>query len=336
MAKKPKKKAPTYSIGEWYGYLFKSLGAETRQKYAEYGGTKSSVEPCPFRAANPDLAPQNTTLCTKKGGVCSIRLFEDPGEGKFGPLVATCPSRFYEGGLIVEAVAKLVLETDAAQIVKEVPFLRRTDASEAEEAAADEAAAAEQAQDAAEAGREDVGRIDMVVVDAKDVTNWCALEIQAVYFSGKSMTPEYAYIRDYKGQGIPEPVGGRHPDFRSSGPKRLMPQLQTKVPTLRRWGKKMVVVVDDPFIKALGPMGKVSHISNSDIVWVVVDYKEDPGATQAKLYIKDTVCTTLERAVEGLTAGFPVTEPEFQTKIEEKLKEKSLKPKTKSLSLEDL
>jgi hypothetical protein len=299
--------------------LFRVLGLEDRKKYAAYGGKSTKVEVCRFRAANPELAPAKTSLCTKKGGVCSIRRFEDADEGKFGPLVATCPSRFYEDGIVVAAVAKEILGTDHARVVKEVPFLKRTDASEDKSVPADEAQK-EQAQDPADSEREDVGRIDMVLVHPDDPSKWCALEIQAVYFSGDEMGPEFKHILEFAGQGIPQPVGKRRPDFRSSGPKRLMPQLQTKVPTLRRWGKKMAVVIDLPFFNALGPMGdNVANVSNCDIVWVVVDYDEKPGSPQAKLKINKIVRTTLERAVEGLTAGYPVSLPEFEAKIAEKL-----------------
>lgn len=316
--KRERKKAPTYSIGEWYGHSFRDLSLEERKKYAAHGGTKINVEPCRFRAANPELAPKNTTLCTKKGGVCSIRKYEDIDEEKFGPLVATCPSRFYEDGLVVAAVAKEVLRTDKPVVVKEVAFLKREDKSEDKSVPAEEAEK-EEAQDPADTEREDVGRIDMVLLHPDDLTNWCALEIQAVYFSGKEMGPEFTNIRDYQGQGIPHPVGRRRPDFRSSGPKRLMPQLQIKVPTLRRWGKKMAVVIDQPFFDALGKMDEVEHVSNCDIVWIIVDYKDHPGAVDAKLYVKKIVRTTLESSVEGLTAGSPVSLPEFEERMKEKL-----------------
>ncbi len=82
----------------------------------------------------------------------------------------------------------------------------------------------------------------------------------------------------------------------------------------------MAVVIDKPFFEALGPMGdSVPHVSNCDIVWVVVDYEELPAAPQAKLHIHKLVRTTLERSVEGLTAGYPVSLSEFEGKIAEKL-----------------
>jgi hypothetical protein len=98
-----------------------------------------------------------------------------------------------------------------------------------------------------------------------------------------------------------------------------MPQLQIKVPTLRRWGRKMAVVVDQPFFDSLSPMESVEHVSNADIVWVIVRFDEDELTRTARLEIHDTKFTTLERAVEGLTAGFPTTLPDFEGKIRAKL-----------------
>ena len=53
--------------------------------------------------------------------------------------------------------------------------------------------------------------------------------MQAVYFSGKSMENDFVQMRTWTGPGLLFPQVQRRPDFRSSGPKRLMPQLQIKV-----------------------------------------------------------------------------------------------------------
>jgi Restriction endonuclease NotI len=135
------------------------------------------------------------------------------------------------------------------------------------------------------------------------------------------MAADFASIRD-QGTGdndLPTPARNRRADFRSSGPKRLLPQLQIKVPSLRRWGKKMIVIVDAPFFNSLGPMEEVGDISNADIVWCVVDYQEQPAGAEAKLYVRGMVNTTLESAIAGLTAGRPVTKSMFEARIAEKL-----------------
>jgi hypothetical protein len=115
------------------------------------------------------------------------------------------------------------------------------------------------------------------------------------------------------------PAKLRRPDFRSSGPKRLLPQLQIKVPTLRRWGKKMAVIVDAAFFNSLGPMEHVDHVSNADIVWCIVTYDENQTGLTAPLRVSALVNTTLESAIVGLTAGKPVTKPEFEQRIEQKI-----------------
>lgn len=146
--------------------------------------------------------------------------------------------------------------------------------------------------------------------------HWCALEIQAVYFSGSSMSREFRMLALSAG-ALPFPAANRRPDYRSSGPKRLMPQMQIKVPSLRRWGKKMAVVVDQNFFAALGRMDDVQDVSNCDVAWFVVKYDESEG--EAVLKPDFVRLTTLERAVEGLTGGQPVSLETFERRILEKL-----------------
>jgi len=63
-------------------------------------------------------------------------------------------------------------------------------------------------------------------------------------------------------------------------------------------------------------MENVGDISNCDIAWFVVGFDEK---TEPAKLVRDSVCfTTLERAVEGLTGGLPVTLDEFERRIIEK------------------
>jgi hypothetical protein len=98
-----------------------------------------------------------------------------------------------------------------------------------------------------------------------------------------------------------------------------MPQLQIKVPTLRRWGKKMAVVVDAHLFAWIGDMEEVRDISNSDIVWFVVGFDEQE--VRARMRRGAVHYTTLERAVDGLTGGIPVALPVFEGRIREKVLE---------------
>ena len=197
--------------------------------------------------------------------------------GITGRLRTVCPNRFEEGRLIYQWVGEKILGTTDVVSVREVGFLERIDAE-------------------GSPANDDVGRIDRVLlIPGTSPLEWCALEVQAVYFSGGAMSREWTAIRDHETGNVPFPVSSRRPDYRSSGPKRLMPQLQIKVPSLRRWGKKMAVVVDEDFWGGLGPMDSVNHVSNCDIAWFIVGY--DETSTGAKLALREVRLTTLERVV---------------------------------------
>ena len=283
---------PRFGIGEWYGQSFVGLTREERREYAD----DSASHPCPFRMGGGS--------CTKKGGVCSFRAYDDadgvavPASGDAAGLRVLCPRRFEQDMTIFSWVGETVLGTSTPRIAPEIGFLR------------------------AEDGNTNVGRIDMVLANQESggsAFDWCALEIQAVYFSGRSMGEEFRSIREYEGERPPFPGQIRRPDYRSSGPKRLMPQLQIKVPTLRRWGKKMAVVVDRHFFESLGHMEEVEDLSSGDIAWFTVDFEEDESGSHFRLVRGDVHVTTLERAIEGLTGGFPVTLTEFEESIRSKL-----------------
>lgn len=272
------------------------------------------TRPCPFQATKVDA------VCSKEGGVCSLRLYSHathpgpgpnagramgvPVTGVQGELRATCPYRFHEAKTAFNWVGEIILEDATPHLVGEVGFLEASATTDAE-------------------GGDDVGRIDMILVGSTTheaaPMEWAALEIQAVYFSGNAMKGEFEAFSDASVDWVIFPAGKRRPDYRSSGPKRLMPQLQIKVPTLRRWGKKMAVVVDRSFFDSIGEMDRVPDISNADIAWFVVKFEEVPGSTQMRMVRDEVRYTTLERSVEGLTGGKPVTLRVFQDRIADKI-----------------
>lgn len=282
--------ARRFGIGEWYGRSFLQLSASERKALAE---TKTK-QACPFRSGGGD--------CSKRGGVCSFRYYEED-DGIAIPIVGEglrvlCPRRFEEGDDVFEWVGETILGTPNPSVAKEVGFLRSDD------------------------NGGDVGRIDMVLANEESNRtrlDWCALEIQAVYFSGSAMGEEFRAIREHEQPEPPFPRKIRRPDYRSSGPKRLMPQLQIKVPTLRRWGKKMAVVVDRDFLNAMGPMEEVDDLSNADIAWFTVNFEENPSTGRFRLVRDRASFTTLERATEGLVAGFPVPLSEFEDRLRARL-----------------
>ena len=333
--------AERFHIAEWYGRPFLSLSDTERLECATFrvGGNamskadlarlaelaskvflserekvrlaslraalerqQANERPCPFRtdSAHP--------TCTKPGGVCSLRLYAEPDgnlspvDGERGKIRALCPYRFHQNDTVFKAIGRSILGDEAPIKVGEVGFLESTGNLDS-------------------AQGEDVGRIDMILVRS-DTPNgfpleWAAVEIQAVYFSGKEMKIEFDHIAALLGHPtMPREI--RRPDYRSSGPKRLMPQLQIKVPTLRRWGKKMVIVVDVPFFQSMGEMRTANHPSNADIIWVLVDFVERADSPHLHLEVVGQHATTLENAIEGLTGGTPVTRDQFERRIRDK------------------
>ncbi len=287
-----------YGTGELYGLDFSTLPPERIRELAS--ASYKSLE-CPFK---PVQAGQPPAKCNKKGGVCSLRQFvldERGGVEAKGGLVTTCPKRFLEGDLITQWVGEILLGTSKPVVISELPFLMSD--VEAEQGADEDA----------------VGKIDEVLVNAEGGTlRWCALEFQAVYFSGKSMENDFKVMREWTGPGVPFPAAQRRPDFRSSGPKRLMPQLQIKVPTISRWGEKMAVVIDKAFWESLSQIRAVKDLSNCEIVWFVVSFAPSKDGRCA-LQRHQTHFTTLVNAVEGLTGGTPMSLERFESQIRDRL-----------------
>ena len=286
-----------YGVGELYGHDFSALLPELIRKLSR---ARNKNIDCPFR---PRQRGKPFPKCNKKGGVCSLRQFvttENSRTEAVGQPVITCPNRFLESNLIIQWIGETLLATSEPVVIRELPFLMGEVESDGDEQGM-------------------VGKIDEVLVNAEtSVLRWCAVEMQAVYFSGAKMENDFKEMRKWTGPGVPFPKVQRHPDFRSSGPKRLMPQLQIKVPTISRWGKKMAVVVDKAFWESLSQMREVKDISNSDIVWFVVLFTES-NAGRFALQRHKMHFTTLSHAVEGLTGGTPVSLDRFEMEIRARL-----------------
>ncbi|MCI0603731.1 hypothetical protein L0156_12050 [bacterium] len=313
-----------YHIGEWYGKTFSHLSLREKQYYARIQSTAEADDrPCPFKYPPGQL-------CTKAGGVCSIRLYQKIGEkvtiaaADDGMIRATCPYRFHQGNKIVSWIGEALLSTSVPKVVKEIRFLRAlptigqkgAEVSEVGEPLTEELEKEEPEKE------KDIGRIDMILVHPalKQPLQWCAVEIQAVYFSGKAFRREFPAIAAHTPPpDIPWALHGRRPDYRSSGPKRLLPQLQTKARDIRRWGKRLAVVVDRGFFNALAQMRFQKDISNADIAWFVVRFEETKSPI-ASIKLDGVFYTELEDAVTGLTMGKALTQAQFEANILAKLK----------------
>jgi hypothetical protein len=282
-----------FGAAELFGQALTSLQPAELRRLAK---SNHRTITCPFK---PKHAP-----CSKKGGVCSLAVFEQRGSQEVritGTPVTTCPNRFLEENKVFRWVGETILGTPDPKVVSELSFLMSEGMEDARE-------------------EDEVGRIDNVLANVQNnsISCWCALEMQAVYFSGAKMEDDFALMREWNGPGLPFPAKHRRPDYRSSGPERLMPQLQIKVPTLRHWGKKMAVIVDKAFWESVGEMRQAKHMSNADIIWFVVDY-EGPENGRFRLECHKAAFTTLENAVEGFTGGTRVSLEQFEHTILGKL-----------------
>ncbi len=346
MAKKKTKDKEMFHIAEWYGLPFfdltdsdrlrlgkfrtsgkmlnktemnrivdlrakaklKPLTATEQKRLTNLEGRltalKATQMPCPFRTDTP------FPFCNKPGGVCSMRLYQEkpgngiqPVTGKRAYIRGMCPVRYQENNTVAQHIGQDLLADPNPFQVGEVGFLESSGNLDSDPG-------------------QSVGNIDMVLAAMNTPPGhpmkWAAVEVQAVYFSGKEMGKELTAIANNGGM-LTMPNEGRRPDYRSSGPKRLMPQLQIKVPTLRRWGKKMAVVVDIAFFESMGKMRETPDVSNCDIVWYLVDFIQPTPGAPFKLQMVDRRLTTLEHSIEGLTGGIAVAMGDFESAIEVKM-----------------
>jgi hypothetical protein len=316
MAKAGKEKSRTrhrYGIGEWYGRTLVHLTAEEREYFAKIQRVKSAITQsplCRFRGS-----PDEKTPCTKKGGVCSIRLYEQEGAtgvvspppGQAGSLVTTCPYRFEQDGTIIKWVGETLLGHPQPRVVEQVGFLEQREGNSSKRKSG--------------SGPKFVGRIDKVLVHpTRQPMQWCALEIQAVYFSGRAMTKEFDMLRHTSRESLPFPATDHKPDFLSSA-ATLMSRVHIWVHRLLRSGRKLAVVVDRSFFDALGKMGDARHVSNCDVAWFVVRFEDAQG--QIRLTPDSLRFTRLEQGIEGLIAADTVGPEALEARILRRLAQKS-------------
>lgn len=285
-----------FGIAEWYGRPFRGLDVAARHELARIALDRGAEPPpCPFQPHRP--------VCPKRGGVCSIQSYSEDADGRIGsPVdspVITCPRRFEEGTMLARWLADIVgFDANRIQIATEVPFLRSTATGKA------------------------AGKIDMVVAEVSEAgVRWYGLEIQAVYFSGEGMSSEFLALEDDSASDPPFPTAIRRPDWRSSSAKRLMPQLQIKGPTLRRWGTKLAVAVDRPFFDSVGGSGEnpAQSLSEGDVIWLVPELRRFPDGSH-RLVRGHWEALTLEDTSEKLLAAETMKKEDFDRSLETKLR----------------
>lgn len=288
--------AGRYGISEWYGNPFLGLDPEGRRTLADTALDKEATPPpCPFAA--------NLSHCNKRGGVCSIQRYEEGEEGRIGAPVGdpviTCPSRFGERKMLARWLGEILgYAADEIRVATEVPFLSGSTTGKA------------------------AGKIDLVIAGG-DTGNfdWCALEIQAVYFSGIGMESEFRTLRTDTAAAPPFPDAVRRPDWRSSSAKRLMPQLRIKGDMLRTWGNKLAVAVDRPFFDSIGgaSASPTREIPDNNVIWLVPEIRRTADGTH-RLERGHWESLSLEASNRKLLAAEPMRKVDFVEALRTKLR----------------
>ncbi|MBI1262172.1 MAG: hypothetical protein GC184_10645 [Rhizobiales bacterium] len=263
-------------ISEIFGYGVEDLSATARKARIE--------KHCPFRSSPCTKASKSDPI-----GICSI---SDGQEA-----ASLCPVRFVEDNRIFNDAARIAFGEGALfGVFPEVRILK----IESEDEAPDRK----------------IGKVDYIlgrIVDGK-VVDFAAVEVQAVYFSGgETRSPMNFFLEN---DHLDLKNSDRRPDFRSSAQKRLIPQLQLKVPVFRRWGKKFFVVVDTQFFNALPNFSSTSQ-GNTEITWLSYPIKK-VGANYS-MQNANIIYSEWDEVQNALREGIPPDPSEIVEELQAKL-----------------
>ena len=286
---------PRFGIAEWFGEPLLALPPSRRTELARCATQRDNAPRCPFQKGN--------VACAKKGGVCSIQQYEASSDGRIagtvGQPVVVCPRRFQESRTLLEWLADVVgLDASDTWVAREVPFMKGTRTGKP------------------------AGKIDLVVSGPHQSDfRWYGLEIQAVYFSGKGMSGEFERMLDDDVVTPPFPNEVRRPDWRSSSAKRLMPQLEIKVPTLRRWSSKLAVAVDSQFFESIGGPSEnpTQDLNEGDIIWLVPEFERRTDHS-IRITRGHWEVLTLEASRPRLLAAETIPRSDFEDTLRRKLR----------------
>lgn len=179
------------------------------------------------------------------------------------------------------------------------------------------------------------GNIDVVLVSYDDdgkVTDFGALEIQAVYISGNIRDPFEAYMNNAKsrsGFDWSEQPNFPRPDYLSSSRKRLAPQLLYKGGILNSWKKKTAVALNKAFYETLPKLSPVQK-TKADMAWLIYDLQltGKRGQERYKLTKIDEVFTQFQPALNSITTPRPGGIRDFMNQLQERLDDQLYTPPT--------
>lgn len=188
------------------------------------------------------------------------------------------------------------------------------------------------------------GNIDVVLVaydgSTGKVTDFGALEIQAVYISGNVRRPFEHYMQKPEERADMDwrkETNYPRPDYLSSSRKRLVPQLLYKGGILNAWKKKIAVALDEGFFATLPNLKEVNP-KQADIVWLVYKLAFDKSEKLYSLKKAKTVYTRFDESLDTIIRPQVGTTDDFIQKLQEKLDEKPKgnPPETSTINVEGL
>jgi len=187
------------------------------------------------------------------------------------------------------------------------------------------------------------GNIDVVLVaydSAGKVTDFGALEIQAVYISGNVRRPFEHYMQKTEERADMDwrkETSYPRPDYLSSSRKRLVPQLLYKGGILNTWKKKIAVALDEGFFATLPKLKKIQP-DQADIVWLVYKLAFNESENIYSLKRAETVYTLFNESLDKIIRPEAGPPDDFIEKLQEKLDEKleGNPPDTNTIDVERL
>lgn len=288
---------------EWFGKEVATASGPERLKLAKDAllASKEAGHDCPHLTALTGV----TTPCSKAGGVCAVQRYSQTASGGInlaGHRVAICPSRLVTKDVLLEIAKKVLGLSSGVVLVKEVPYsLNMTKVKKSGEPAW-------------------AGRIDWLLVSESDPSCFVAVETQSVYMSGKTQDGTFNAFINANG-ALTMPPEYRHPDYKSSVPKRLAPQLESKARHLSSTSRKTVVIVDE-FVRANMsalveipvPKGYADNPARADkhkldscqVIFAIVSLEN------GLLTLSELLYCTIDAAKAALDAVGPMPQAEFE------------------------
>lgn len=261
-------------IAEIFGHGVKNASPQVRENRFR--------KHCPFKDSQCTKSNKKNPL-----GICSF--------GDQGNATVVCPARFQEEDKLFRDVGRIAFGPGCKVAASpEIRVLKIPGAA-----------------------AKRIGKIDFMLSKIGPdgtPTDFCALEVQSVYISGKSIRPAF---KTFLATGELTNAE-RRPDFRSSAQKRLMPQLSLKVPIFRRWGKKFFVAVDDSFFRELPQMRAVPSAENAEVTWMVYPF-EPIESGDYRMGEPRIIHTLWDDVVSALREGEPPEPKEILAEIGESL-----------------